>query len=287
VQGRSITALVLLAAGVTWWVPMQPGNDGEPLSSARDFAADVPRFSVAIRRGKLAVTGHTLSAGHEQSLRKTANEAFADLEFSGEFSPLGLVPDWWETATTELLGSLSTVGAARATLSPDALKIRGLVTNPAAVERRFQALGNFLPEGTRLEFDLTAFQPLSSEDALCKRQFRSLRVAPIYFEESGTSMRASAYPVLEQVLALADACRQATVTITGHTDSTGNESWNQQLSLARARIVGEWLEEHGVTAERLQVRGAGSSLPIADNATRYGRSLNRRIDVGFAEAGAE
>jgi outer membrane protein OmpA-like peptidoglycan-associated protein len=94
-------------------------------------------------------------------------------------------------------------------------------------------------------------------------------------------MRRSAYPVLDRVIALADACRGSTLTITGHTDSTGNESWNQQLSLARAQAVATYLDSRGIAGDRLISVGAGSSLPIATNATRYGRGINRRIDIHF------
>ena len=68
----------------------------------------------------------------------------------------------------------------------------------------------------------------------------------------------------------------------GYQDASGNEAWNRQLSLERARAVGDWLVAHGVAADRIVFEGAGSSEPVASNETRYGRSLNRRIDIGFA-----
>jgi outer membrane protein OmpA-like peptidoglycan-associated protein len=86
------------------------------------------------------------------------------------------------------------------------------------------------------------------------------------------------------VVVLADACREATVTITGHTDSSGSENWNRQLSLARAGAVAAYLDARGIAKERLVITGAGSSLPVADNATRYGRSINRRIEIQFTGA---
>ena len=53
------------------------------------------------------------------------------------------------------------------------------------------------------------------------------------------------------------------------------------LSLARAGAVAAYLDSRGIAKERLVVVGAGSSLPVADNATRYGRSINRRIEIQF------
>ncbi len=95
-------------------------------------------------------------------------------------------------------------------------------------------------------------------------------------------MRTSAIPVLEQVAAFADACRDTLVSITGHTDSSGDENYNRALSLARAKVVADWLQESGIEGDRLEVAGVGSSVPVADNATRFGRSLNRRIDIELA-----
>ena len=46
--------------------------------------------------------------------------------------------------------------------------------------------------------------------------------------------------------------------------------------------VAAHLETRGIAEERMLVHGAGSSVPIADNATRYGRSLNRRIVIEFS-----
>ena len=53
------------------------------------------------------------------------------------------------------------------------------------------------------------------------------------------------------------------------------------MSQARAQAVADYLIANGVAADRLVVEGRGSSEPIADNDTRYGRSLNRRIEFGL------
>lgn len=67
--------------------------------------------------------------------------------------------------------------------------------------------------------------------------------------------------------------------IVGHTDSTGSEKHNQILSEKRAEKVKSMLIENGVTADRLSASGKGESMPVASNATKEGRSENRRIEV--------
>ena len=72
---------------------------------------------------------------------------------------------------------------------------------------------------------------------------------------------------------------QSTVAVVGHTDDTGTEAYNQDLSERRARSVAGVLAGAGVAQSRLQVIGRGEATPIATNATPEGRALNRRVDI--------
>lgn len=69
------------------------------------------------------------------------------------------------------------------------------------------------------------------------------------------------------------------VDIIGHTDSTGTESYNQQLSERRAGAVGAYFGQRGVSYSRLNTYGRGESQPVASNATQYGRAQNRRVEI--------
>ena len=68
------------------------------------------------------------------------------------------------------------------------------------------------------------------------------------------------------------------VTIVGHTDSIGSESYNQRLSERRAASVRDYLVSHGIDASRLSVEGRGEAEPISENSTRAGRAANRRVE---------
>jgi len=65
--------------------------------------------------------------------------------------------------------------------------------------------------------------------------------------------------------------------IVGHTDSTGPADYNQGLSERRAQAAADYLAGKGVNAET--VKGMGESSPIADNGTREGRAMNRRVEI--------
>lgn len=66
--------------------------------------------------------------------------------------------------------------------------------------------------------------------------------------------------------------------VVGHTDSTGTDVYNFELSLRRANAVRAELIANGVNADNLSTRGDGATNPVGDNETPEGRALNRRIE---------
>ncbi|NVZ51748.1 OmpA family protein [Pseudomonas sp. B6002] len=69
------------------------------------------------------------------------------------------------------------------------------------------------------------------------------------------------------------------VRVDGHTDASGKETYNQQLSLRRAKSVATVLQGVGMKEENIQLRGLGSSEPVAPNTTAAGRTENRRVSI--------
>ena len=69
------------------------------------------------------------------------------------------------------------------------------------------------------------------------------------------------------------------VVIVGHTDNTGDENYNMELSYRRAVSVADYLIATGVDADKIRTIGRGSDEPIASNETREGRMQNRRVDA--------
>jgi OmpA-OmpF porin, OOP family len=68
-------------------------------------------------------------------------------------------------------------------------------------------------------------------------------------------------------------------SITGHTDSSASDAYNQKLSEKRAEMIKSMLVKDGVEADRLTASGKGESQPVATNKTKEGRAENRRIEV--------
>jgi len=74
-----------------------------------------------------------------------------------------------------------------------------------------------------------------------------------------------------------------TIEVAGHTDSDGDAGYNQQLSQRRAETVRDYLIGKGVSADRISATGYGESEPIASNATREGKAMNRRVELRVQE----
>lgn len=71
------------------------------------------------------------------------------------------------------------------------------------------------------------------------------------------------------------------ITVTGHTDNQGSDSYNQRLSQRRAQAVRAALARAIGRSVTITARGLGESEPIADNATEQGQALNRRVQIGL------
>lgn len=69
------------------------------------------------------------------------------------------------------------------------------------------------------------------------------------------------------------------IHVVGHTDNVGRAQANQALSEARALAVMEYLGGLGVREDKLTYEGKGQTEPLASNATREGRAVNRRVEV--------
>jgi OOP family OmpA-OmpF porin len=71
----------------------------------------------------------------------------------------------------------------------------------------------------------------------------------------------------------------ATIQVTGYTDSVGTEEYNRDLSMRRAQAAQDYLVSNGVDQKRIVLSGMGESNPIASNDTAEGRAMNRRVEV--------
>ena len=87
------------------------------------------------------------------------------------------------------------------------------------------------------------------------------------------------YPTLNAVAVVLTKFNRTLVDVYGHTDSTGDEGYNIDLSQRRALSVATYLNAQGIDSRRFFIQGYGESRPVATNATPEGRALNRRVEI--------
>ncbi len=86
-------------------------------------------------------------------------------------------------------------------------------------------------------------------------------------------------PILEQAKMILEEDSGTNFDVSGHTDATGPEDYNQGLSERRATSVKNWLVSNGVSASHLKTVGYGETRAKYDNGTKDGRKLNRRVEL--------
>ncbi len=108
----------------------------------------------------------------------------------------------------------------------------------------------------------------------------------LQFKTSSAELSDGDKAILDEVAETLKRLKFISGTVVGHTDSTGSEAYNQALSERRAASAVAYLETRGIDAGRLKASGAGESQPIADNGTREGRALNRRVVLSRTDCDA-
>lgn len=101
----------------------------------------------------------------------------------------------------------------------------------------------------------------------------------ITFETSKYNIRSQFIPVLSSVSQVLKEFDKTSITVSGHTDSTGSAELNQTLSEQRASSVKSQLVSLSVASGRINAIGYGKRYPVASNGTAQGRESNRRVEL--------
>ena len=143
-----------------------------------------------------------------------------------------------------------------------------ITENKAEMEKQEAALGEQISEVRRYAQGKLIFQ-------------ETLRSDNTTFQFDSYELSDEAMMILDEFVdRLVAQNKGVYLEIQGHTDSTGPEAWNLQLSKKRAEAVMEYLhKKYRIPLHRMAVIGYGSSEPIADNALREGRAKNRRVVI--------
>ena len=142
----------------------------------------------------------------------------------------------------------------------------------AYMDRQEQQLRNNL-QGSRIEIDRRG------DDIVLNMP------SSVTFGFDSAELTSDARSALNEVANVLTQYTDTRVNIAGHTDSTGDASYNQRLSERRAQSVGSYLSQNGVSSMRLNTMGYGANQPVASNATEHGRAQNRRVEITLTPTG--
>ena len=105
----------------------------------------------------------------------------------------------------------------------------------------------------------------------------------IFFEKSKSSLKKSSLVELNKVLKLMQINPDLKVQISGHTDSDGDDDFNLELSINRAKSVVNWLIDNNIDQNRLSFKGYGETRPIEENNSITNKAKNRRTELTIIE----
>ena len=105
----------------------------------------------------------------------------------------------------------------------------------------------------------------------------------ISFDTNRADIKPNFRPVLDNFASSLVKNPVTTVTIIGHTDSSGSDAINNPLSVNRAASVRDYLVGRGVASNRISIDGRGSHEPLVANDTSANRAKNRRVEIYVAE----
>lgn len=136
----------------------------------------------------------------------------------------------------------------------------------------------FYSENFQIEKSYTELSPYLKDISLQPTDVGTVvTLKNVFFDFDRSELKPESFVELNK---LADYLKKNAIRIEigGHTDDQGSEEYNDRLSENRAKAVYDYLIQKGIPAERLQYKGYGMRLPVADNSTEEGRAANRRTE---------
>lgn len=172
-----------------------------------------------------------------------------------------------QSEKTKLAADLSNISLAKSK------ELQAMKESSAAEKKRQQALA------AKFNFVQTLYD--NKEAEVYRQQDNVLiRAHGFAFNSGASEIDARNFALMNKIIESLSQFPDAKIVVSGHTDSTGNENLNQELSQQRAEKVAQFLTQVGkIPANRIQYVGYGKSRPVANNETPEGRAANRRVEI--------
>lgn len=197
------------------------------------------------------------------------------------------LPSDWPVRLLTGLDALAHLSNGAVTITPDNVRVLGNTGNPEAKAEISRLLSEKLGDGNTYDIKVTYQKKLDPIAGLptpeeCIEQIKALQESQkISFEPGSDTIDGASLKTVDAIADVLKKCGPIKLEISGHTDSQGRETMNQQLSQSRAQAVLNGLRERRVLTSSFTAKGYGETQPIADNKTEEGREDNRRIEFAL------
>lgn len=246
----------------------------------------IPDFTATISpEGSVQLRGRLPS-----NISKKAVEAYAKSLFVGKnvYVQTRLdpnLPDGWPMRVLGGLEALGQLNYGVLIVEPNEIKINGVSGDKGATGKISRILS--VRVGSKGIYKIStkynekfAPKPKIKSAKLCESEINTIiSNTKIRFEPGKVVINDENINVIKLVADVLRTCPEARFEIQGHTDSSGSEELNQNLSQSRAEAVLFELLNRRVLTSGISAKGYGSISPIADNKTEEGREINRRIEI--------
>jgi OOP family OmpA-OmpF porin len=228
----------------------------------------------------LTLSGYVPDNNVHAALAAAAGRKFPNEKIVDNLKASIGAPSGFTAAVTLALGALSRLSTGTLVVSDREIKLSGDALYEAAAGQIRAGLARELPLGWTTKPEVSVKPAAAPVDStVCQQLFaQNLTKGRIRFESSSASINADSAGLLDRLVETAMRCPSTNVEIVGHTDRSGAEEFNQELSEKRAQAVADYLVKAGLPADRFTAVGYGSALPIASNDTDEGKAQNRRIE---------
>ena len=114
-----------------------------------------------------------------------------------------------------------------------------------------------------------------------------MTLGDVLFDTDEATLKPGATEIITRLADFLSRNETTRIRVEGHTDSTGDDAYNTELSRRRAQAVADALMTRSIPGNRVEVIGRGEGFPVATNDTSAGRQQNRRVEIIFTDPEGE
>jgi len=258
--------------------PVKPAEPKLKLQSPYTFEAIKGEEGVVL-------SGYVANNKAKGAILSAAKEMFSKVDDNKISLARGQLNSAWPDLVKAKLSDLAKLDSGKLSIEDSQVLLTGM-TSDAAIRDGLNVSVLDVPEGYNAAANISVPNLAAvnvgevNSGAVCQTLFDDLKGdGKINFASSKSELRGTpTYDLLNNLVSAANQCASFRIRVEGHTDSQGDEAYNQWLSEMRAKSVVDYIVKQGVAAQRLTALGLGESQPIASNDTGEGRAQNRRIE---------